>query len=205
MIGQPTGTSIKFAAHAAEAIRRWAEAHGCGGSQAVPGQPGETKSAGEASTGIEIEKIALEGEGRIAERVDNLWKLLLNWIDKLRAADLIVVACHSQGVPVGVMLVAKLVELGIINSATTRIGICAMAGVSLGPFPDYKSGMGMLMGSAAELWEFSNPESEVSKRYEYSLRVILDYGVRITYIGSIDDQLVPIEVSMSAIHYQRAI
>lgn len=172
MIGQPTGTSIKFANHCAEAIRRWTETHGC--------------------EDCEIEKIALEGEGKIADRVENLWKLLLNWIDHIRRADLIILACHSQGVPVAIMLLAKLIELGIITTA--RIGVCAMAGVSLGPFPDYRSGVGMLMGSAAELWEFANPESEVSKRYEASLKVVLAYGVRITYVGSIDDQLVPLEV-----------
>ncbi|ROV87617.1 hypothetical protein VSDG_09617 [Cytospora chrysosperma] len=171
MIGQPTGTSIRFANHCAEAIRRWADSHG--------------------SEDCEIEKVALEGEGKIAERVENLWKLLLNWIDHIRDADLIVVACHSQGVPVSVMLLAKLIELGIITNA--KIGVCAMAGVNLGPFPDYKSSMGYLMGSAAELWEFANPESEVSQRYETSLKAILAYGVRITYVGSIDDQLVPIE------------
>lgn len=171
MIGQPTGTSLKFADHGAEGIRRWAESHGCGD--------------------CEIEKVALEGEGKIAERVENLWKLLLNWIDHIRGADLIIVSCHSQGVPVSIMLLAKLIELGIITNA--KIGVCAMAGVNLGPFPDYKSGMGMLMGSAAELWEFANSESEVSKRYEASLKAVLAYGVRITYVGSIDDQLVPIE------------
>lgn len=136
--------------------------------------------------------MALEGEGKIEQRVDNLWNLLLNWTNQIREADLIVVACHSQGVPVSVMLLAKLIDLGIIRNA--KIGVCAMAGVNLGPFPDYKGGMGMLMGSAAELWEFANSESEVSQRYEASLKAILAHGVRITYVGSIDDQLVPIEV-----------
>lgn len=50
------------------------------------------------------------------------------------------------------------------------------------------------MGNAAELWQFSNPDSEVSKRYEAALKDILEYGVRMTFIGSIDDQLVPLEV-----------
>ncbi|KAI0840657.1 hypothetical protein F5Y06DRAFT_263304 [Hypoxylon sp. FL0890] len=177
MIGQPTGTSIRFANHCAEAIRRWAESHGCGD--------------------CEIEKIALEGEGKIAERVDNLWKLLLNWIDHIRNADLIVLACHSQGVPVGLMLLEKLIDLGIITRS--KIGVCAMAGVSLGPFPDYKSGMGMLMGSAAELWQFADPESEISKRYRHALEVVVSYGgARVTYIGSIDDQLVPLESAIFA-------
>ncbi|KAL8304637.1 hypothetical protein RB597_004259 [Gaeumannomyces tritici] len=174
MIGQPTGTSIKFANHCADSIRRWADSHGC--------------------EGCEIEKVALEGEGKIGDRVENLWKLLLNWIDLIRQADLIMVACHSQGVPVGVMLVAKLIELGIVT--TSRIGICAMAGVSLGPFPSYQSGMGMLMGSAAELWEFANPESEVSRRLEASLRAVLAHGARVTYIGSMDDQVVPLESAL---------
>ncbi|KAL2753270.1 hypothetical protein ACRALDRAFT_1065400 [Sodiomyces alcalophilus JCM 7366] len=171
MIGQPTGTSIRLANQCAESIRRWVDANGC--------------------SDCEIEKVALEGEGKIANRVDNLWKLLLNWIDHIRSADLILLACHSQGVPVAVILLAKLIDLGVITDA--KIGVCAMAGVSLGPFPDYKSSMGMLMGNAAELWQFSNPDSEVSKRYEVALKEVLEYGVRMTYIGSIDDQLVPLE------------
>jgi len=104
VIGQPTGTSIRFANHAAAAIRRWGDKHGC--------------------QDCEIEKVALEGEGKIAERVDNLWKLLLNWIDHIRKADFIMIACHSQGVPVALMLVAKLIELGVVS--TGKIGVCAM-------------------------------------------------------------------------------
>jgi hypothetical protein len=103
VIGQPTGTSIRFANHAATAISRWAASHDCD---------------------CEIEKIALEGEGKIFERVDNLWKLLLNWIDHVRAADFILVACHSQGVPVAMMLIEKLIGFGVVSSA--RIGVCAM-------------------------------------------------------------------------------
>ncbi|KAL7626702.1 hypothetical protein AAE478_003476 [Parahypoxylon ruwenzoriense] len=176
MIGQPTGTSIRFANHCAEAIRRWTDSHGC--------------------ADCEIEKIALEGEGKIADRVDNLWKLLLNWIEHIRSADLIVLACHSQGVPVGLMLLEKLINLEIITRS--KVGVCAMAGVSLGPFPDYKSGMGMLMGSAAELWQFADPESEISKRYQHAVEVVIGYGARVTYIGSIDDQLVPMESAIFA-------
>ncbi|KAK3295770.1 uncharacterized protein B0H64DRAFT_322670 [Chaetomium fimeti] len=176
MIGQPTGTSIKFANHCAEAIRRWADSHGC--------------------EDCEIEKVALEGEGKIGERVENLWKLLLNWIDLIRKADLILIGCHSQGVPVSIMLLAKLIELGVVASA--KVGVCAMAGVSLGPFPDYRSSMGILMGTAAELWEFADPQSEVSKRLEASTTAVLNYGARLTYIGSIDDQLVPLESAIYA-------
>ncbi|KAK2592555.1 hypothetical protein QQS21_009735 [Conoideocrella luteorostrata] len=169
MIGQPTGTSLRFANLCAEAIRRWTDAHG--------------------SPDCEIEKVALEGEGRVSDRVDNLWKLMLNWIDHIRKADFIIMACHSQGVPVSIMLLEKLIDMGIITNA--KIGVCAMAGVALGPFPDYKSSI--LMGSAAELWDFGNPQSTNSQRFEASLKRVLDHGARVTFIGSIDDQLVPME------------
>ncbi|KAG9243325.1 hypothetical protein BJ878DRAFT_511369 [Calycina marina] len=171
VIGQPTGTSIRFANHAADAIRRWGDQHGC--------------------ADCEIEKVALEGEGKIAERVDNLWKLLLNWIEHVRKADFVIFACHSQGVPVAVMLIAKLIEFGVVS--TGRIGVCAMAGVSLGPFADYKSRL--FSGSAGELFEFADPKSPVSQRYEHALRIALNYGTRITFCGSIDDQLVSLESS----------
>ncbi|KAH9866155.1 hypothetical protein J1614_008720 [Plenodomus biglobosus] len=170
VLGQPTGTSIRFANAAAAAIKDWSEARGYS---------------------PEIEQIALEGEGFVAERVNSLWKLLLNWIDHIKAADFILVACHSQGVPVAMMLVAKLIQFGCVN--TTRIGICAMAGVNMGPFIEYKT---KYFGpTAAELFEFSNPKSLVSQMYLAALDEVLRFGVRILYVGSIDDQLVSLESS----------
>ncbi|KAL2840964.1 hypothetical protein BJY01DRAFT_14833 [Aspergillus pseudoustus] len=171
VLGQPTGTSVRFSNMAADAIHKYTEDHGYR---------------------CEIEKIALEGEGRIADRVDLLWKLLLTWMEEIRQADFILVACHSQGVPVGVMLVAKLIAFGCINA--NRVGICAMAGVNLGPFSDYRSRW--ISGSAGELFEFALPYSQVSKDYESALRTCIDFGVRISYIGSIDDQLVSLESSL---------
>ncbi|KAI9873924.1 MAG: hypothetical protein M1830_010389, partial [Pleopsidium flavum] len=164
VLGQPTGTSIRFANSASSAIKKWTESHGYS---------------------CDIEKIALEGEGKVAERVDLLWKLLLNWIEDIRKADFVLIACHSQGVPVTMMLVAKLITFGCVNSA--RIGVCAMAGVNLGPFSDYKSRW--ISGSAGELFDFARPDSKVSRDYIAALEIALRFGVRIVYIGSIDDQL----------------
>ena len=170
VLGQPTGTSIRFANAAAAAIKDWSADRGY--------EP-------------EIEQIALEGEGFVAERVNSLWKLLLNWIDHIKSADFILVACHSQGVPVAMMLVAKLIQFGCVNG--TRIGVCAMAGVNMGPFIEYKT---KYFGpTAAELFEFSNPKSLVSQMYLAALDEVLRFGVRILYMGSIDDQLVSLEVS----------
>ena len=169
VLGQPTGTSIRFANSVASAIQRRCQEQGYS---------------------CEVEKVALEGEGRIAERLDLLWKLLLNWIEKIRKADLVMIACHSQGVPVAMMLVAKLISFGCVNSA--RIGVCAMAGVNMGPFNDYKSRW--IGGSAGELFDFCVADSQVSKDYAAALEVAFKFGVRVVYIGSIDDQLVSLEV-----------
>ena len=178
VLGQPTGTSIKFADSAANAIQKWTQTHGYS---------------------CEIEKIALEGEGKIEERVDLLWKLMLNWLEDIRKADFILVACHSQGVPVAMMLIAKLIAFGCVNGAVgskTRIAVAAMAGVNLGPFAHYKSRW--ISGSAGELFDFARSESKVSKDYEAALTTALNFGVRIVYIGSIDDQLVSLEVSVKS-------
>ena len=174
VLGQPTGTSVKFADMAAKSIQRW------------------TRDRGYE---CQVKSAALEGEGKISERIDLLWKLLLNWIDEIRKSDFVMIACHSQGVPVATMLVAKLIHFGCIASST-RVGICAMAGVNMGPFPEFKSRW--ISGSAAELFEFSDADSKVSTDYRNALEDVLKFGVRITYVGSIDDQLVSLESSVFA-------
>lgn len=169
VIGEPKGTSVRFATAAADAIRDW---------------------CGERGYEPEIKNIALEGEGFIHARVKALWTLLLNDINLLKSADFILIACHSQGVPVAIMLTAKLIQFGCVSSA--RIGICAMAGINMGPFIEYKTkALGPI---AAELFEFGNPNSLVSQMYRAALDEILRFGVRVTYVGSIDDQLVSLEV-----------
>ena len=169
-LGQPTGTSIRFANSAAAAVQKWTQSKGYS---------------------CEVEKVALEGEGKIAERVEILWSLLLNWIDKTRKADFVLVACHSQGCPVALMLVAKLIAMGCLSSA--RIGVCAMAGVNLGPFIDYKTRW--IGATALELFDFARQESKVSQEYQAALDTALKFGVKIVYVGSIDDQLVSLESS----------
>ena len=120
ILGEPTGTSVKFATLASEAIHRYAAAQY--GSAAA----------------VEVVKIALEGEGTVSTRVDMLWKNLKSkdeWMDHIREADLILVACHSQGSPVGAGIMAKLVEEGIVNDRT-RLGLLCVAGIHLGPATD---------------------------------------------------------------------
>ena len=172
LLGKPTGTSIKFAEMAAEAINKFALHNECSIQN--------------------VEKLALEGSGRIEERLEALWKILLSWVDLIRKADLLFVACHSQGVPVAISLVSKLIQFGCCKKGV-KIGICAMAGVNLGPFAEFKSRW--IGGSAGELFDFARSESRVSKDYRAALDVVLKFGARLTFIGSLDDQLVPLHSS----------
>ena len=70
-----------------------------------------------------------------------------------------------------------------------------MAGVNMGPFPELKSRW--IGGSAGELFEFARPSSQVSADYRQALDVALRYGVKIVFSGSIDDQLVSLDVRLS--------
>lgn len=105
--------------------------------------------------------------------------MLLNWIDTIKEADVILVACHSQGVPVAVSLVAKLIGLGCVHGG--RIGILGMAGINLGPFTDYQSRW--IGGSAGELFDFGRSDSRVSEDYRTALDVVLKFGVKVVYLG----------------------
>ncbi|KAK9372722.1 uncharacterized protein V1513DRAFT_460327 [Lipomyces chichibuensis] len=181
IIGEPTGTSVKFANEAAMGIQRWAE---------------------QAGQNVEIEKIALEGEGIVLDRVENLYRLLSNWIDHLHEADFIIVAAHSQGTPVAVQLVAKLIEEG--HADNKKIGIMGMAGVSLGPFYGLDQKLVIRAytpfesDSLKELFAFQNPDSLQARRYIQGLRTVIAHGVKITFIGSVNDQLVPLYSSLCA-------
>lgn len=175
-LGPATGTSKLFADHAAAAIHRWSRGRGYH---------------------CKVDTILLEFSGRVKERVEFLWKTLLCQIAAIQEADLIIFACHSQGVPVSIILAAKLIDLGVITGST-RIGVCAMAGTNVGPFLHLqtrlvRTTMGGTIGF--ELFDFADSESAVSKAYVESLKKVLRFGARVAYIGSVDDQLVSMESS----------
>ncbi|KAK9472879.1 uncharacterized protein V1510DRAFT_416295 [Dipodascopsis tothii] len=182
IIGEPTGTSVKFANEAAAALRRWADRNECE---------------------LEIEKIALEGEGIVLDRVENLYRLLMNWINHLYEADFIFIAAHSQGTPVAVQLAAKLIEEGQVDNK--RIAIMGMAGISLGPMYGLDQKLVIRAytpfesDSLKELFAFQNSRSLQSRRYIQALRTVIAHGVKIAYIGSVNDPLIPL-YSSTCVH-----
>lgn len=151
---------------------------------------------------IQIQKLALEREGKIQDRVDFFFDLLKKTEIN---ADFIFVACHSQGCPVSIMLIAKLLEYGLINNS--KIGVLAMAGINIGPFYGLDKSLFIRAystienDSMLELFQFQNFESLHSRKYMEALNILIEHNIKITFVGSIDDQLVPL-YSALAIHVQ---
>ncbi|CDK27577.1 unnamed protein product [Kuraishia capsulata CBS 1993] len=180
LIAQPTGSAVKFVESAADALEYWAVKQGMN---------------------LEIETIALDGEGKIFDRVASLLILLNNWMDLLHTADYVFFASHSQGVPVTIHIVAQLLQRGHLANAS-RVGLINMAGICLGPFPGLDSKLAIRAYSKLEneimmeLFDFQDPMTYQSQQLVTSLDVLLDHNVKVTFIGSTTDQLIPLNSSL---------
>ncbi|CAG8435743.1 1500_t:CDS:2 [Ambispora gerdemannii] len=180
LVGEPTGTSPKFCDMMGKAVVGYLARHGIN----LPDDA--------------VTLIPLEGEGKIDTRVDILFTNLLvnqSWCAALAAADVIFVATHSQGTPVSTMLLSRLISLNHIHPRRQRICLLAMAGISHGPFPYLKSTWVVKYfesDPARELFEFMNSDSLVGKKYREALRIITAHGVKVVYVASMDDQVVPL-------------
>jgi len=178
LIGEPTGTSIKFAKEAEKAVLRWAKRE---------------------NMEITIQKIALEKEGKIFDRVEFFYQVMKKWEKDIQNADFIYIASHSQGCPVSILLLSRLIEDGIINlDITKKISLLGMAGINNGPYYGVDQKLFVRAystienDSLMELFQFQNFESIHSKEFLDSLKKIVSNNVKITFVGSINDQLVPL-------------
>lgn len=176
LIGQPTGTLAKFATMAAAAFETWGREH---------------------NRAVDVQLIALEGEGRIEERVGQLLQLLENWAQLIRECDVLMFAAHSQGVPVAVQMVAELAQRGDL-AHVHKVGMVNMAGVCVGPFAGLDSKLVVRAYSTLEtditheLFGFQSASSEVLLRLARALRVCVAHNVKLAFVGSLNDQLIPL-------------
>lgn len=184
IIGAPKGTSLKFANEAEKAIIRYCL---------------ENDLINEYESKVSIQKIALEREGKIFDRVEFFTEILQKWENELNNADFIFVASHSQGCVVSIILLARLIKLGILKDPMhKRIGILGMAGVNNGPFYGVDKSFFMKAYSAIEhesmneLFELNKFDSQQSLAYKDSIQTIINVNVKICLIASINDQLVPL-------------
>jgi hypothetical protein len=72
----------------------------------------------------QITKIPLIGDGKVFARVESFYEQIkdsIDWKNKLKNADLIVIAAHSQGTPVGILLLDRLIRENYLNPKEQRI------------------------------------------------------------------------------------
>lgn len=191
LIGAPKGTSLKFANEAEKAVIRY-----CVENDLIDSR--ETHN-------VSIQKIALEKEGKIFDRVDFFLEIMTKWADELNEADFIFIAAHSQGCVVSIILFAKLIQMGILKDPLQkRIGLLGMAGVNNGPFYSMDKSFFMKAYSAIEhdslleLFELTKFDSAQSVAYKESMQIIINANVKICFIGSINDQLVPLYSALAS-------
>ncbi|GAA5951517.1 hypothetical protein JCM10213_002750 [Rhodosporidiobolus nylandii] len=180
VLGEQTGTSLKFSSMMHDAVQQYLE------QQNV--------------SSFNIQAIALEGQGTVEERVNKLYNQLVSrkeWCDAILKADAVFVATHSQGTVVSTQLLARMLDQGMLHGAATHL--LAMCGICQGPFIYLYNSLALApyfnyveSAPARELFEYQNPESVPSIKFVESLRLILNAGVKVTAIGSLNDQVVPL-------------
>ncbi|KAI7900078.1 uncharacterized protein BX663DRAFT_439993 [Cokeromyces recurvatus] len=146
-----------------------------------------------------ITLVPLEGEGKVEDRVNHLYSQLLDnseWLEAVSSADVIMWATHSQGTPVSLMLLHRLLERGHVHLIRQSITVLAMAGISQGPFPALKGNLYFEADAARELFEFMDSESPISIKYRQSVDYVLKNGVKVVLTGSMQDQVVPLHSAL---------
>ena len=102
-----------------------------------------------------VTQCALEGEGRIGERVQRRYEALTgnkSWMADLKAADVVFVATHSQGSVVSTHLLARLLAEGHILTQT-NMDILARTAAAVAP--------GASAGSAG-CWQAAKANAETA-------------------------------------------
>ncbi|EJU05139.1 hypothetical protein DACRYDRAFT_19736, partial [Dacryopinax primogenitus] len=201
VLGEPTGTSAKFAQMQRDALLD------------------SLRKLSEARIKLDtLTEIPLEGERTIAHRLEKLYSTLKSnemWMNDIHQADVILFACHSQGSIVTCQIMDRLLEEGHIYTGypeqtagetivkletqgpaiprkVQRVVCLALCGIHLGPLLYLNTSVltqpwlhYVETAAARELFDFQDTVSDVSKR-------VLDHGCKLIYIASLNDQVVPI-------------
>jgi len=140
---------------------------------------------------VERQLVGLVGGGKIADRVHQCTAQLAQHRAAIEAADLVVVAAHSQGGVVAAMLLEALLRGGEpwLRPAKQRVALLTMASVSHGPFAD---GVSDYFSATRELFELNSSISGVGASAMQSTAAILRAGVRVLAVASFADQVVPL-------------
>ncbi|CAG8498559.1 2563_t:CDS:2 [Ambispora gerdemannii] len=151
----------------------------------------------------DITSIPLDGYGTILGRYENYLKKIKGdktKCDKIKNAKALFVVAHSQGVPVSVLLMQKLIEDGLVNPDQQKICACLMASISQGPNPRFDVGgeLAKIVGDdhTAGMFELQTSSSKISQTYRDATMNLLKRGVKFVYFASGNDEAVPLHSAL---------
>lgn len=195
LIGQLTGNSIRLVKEATRQVQDWLRRD----------NPDYDRND------YDFQTIALEGEGKIGERVDKLLHLLENWQCLLDESDFLYVVLHAQGAPVAVQMLAKLLsknDLIMKNYHRKKIGLLCISGIFAGPFVGLDTKLIIRAYTPweneimAELFELQKRGSRASEELDEAMKQLMRFGnVKVVLCGSMSDQFIPL-YSALALQYQ---
>jgi hypothetical protein len=175
--GAPTGTSERFAQFMEDAVLKYYR---------------------EKELPVTISKIILDQQGKIQDRVETYYQDIQSYIPELIPADRIIFVAHSQGCPVTILLIKRLLDDEILHSKRQQISMLAMAGIHHGPLFSIKHNLVVKYfeaDAARELFELNDQTSEISLLYKDALTTIISHIVLVC-TGSWLDQVVPLHSAL---------
>ncbi|GME84777.1 unnamed protein product [Ambrosiozyma monospora] len=125
-------------------------------------------------------------------------------MDSISGCDYLIIASHSQGVPIAINVTSRLINAGYL-AHVEKIGLINVSGICLGPFSGLDSKLPIKGFSnfekeiLLEIFDFQDPNSELSCELRRHLRVLVSWNVKLTFVGSMNDQFVPLYSSLNVV------
>ncbi|CAG8536474.1 14114_t:CDS:2, partial [Ambispora leptoticha] len=153
----------------------------------------------------DITSIPLDGYGTVLKRRDAFLKQIQGnktLREKIKKAKALFVVGHSQGVPVSVFLLQKLIEARLVDPDQQTMCALLLAGISQGPISRFDPAEKLAEihvlnnDQSEELFDFQKSSSPISQEYRDATIKILKRGVKIIYFASGNDDKVPLHSAL---------
>lgn len=178
VISEGTGSASLIAENAVAAVQRWAIKGGI--------------------HDLQVQSISLEGVGVIESRKDKSLILLENWASDVNNSDFIFVVSNSIASPVAIQTLDHMFKSDQFDLNHKKIGLLSMSGALHGPVTGLdakviRRAYGLSeYDIIREMFELQRSNSDLSKRLSESTNNLCQYNVKLTMVGSVDDQLIPV-------------
>ncbi|KAI5956353.1 hypothetical protein KGF54_000828 [Candida jiufengensis] len=185
LIGDYTGTSMEYVNMASKAVKSWLSSNYLDYNE----------------DDIEIQGIAIEGQGRISKSVEVSSNLLNNYKDEISNCDFMFVVGHLTSNAIAINILANLLHSNH-HLRHKKIAVLSMAGNFLGPFPShslkvvYRAYTQLENEIVREMFEFEKKDSGLSIELNESMKLLISYNIKFIFTSSVGNPFIPLYSSM---------